>query len=108
MDMPSDDSARLYETKWGYAPLIGSFNQMMFGRTPLKSLCGTVWFAIDCSMALPVLRGMYFGFTTAAAAGLQLVRNRGGTMVQQAAMAQFVNQGGKFMIKEAAEHAAMQ
>src|SRR5205823_6348177 len=37
----------LYETWWGFCPVVGSANQLFWGRTPFQKVCGGIFLALD-------------------------------------------------------------
>ena len=68
----------LYETWWGFCPVVGSANQLFWGRTPFQKVCGGVFLALDLTMVAPVARGMLYGLRAAGTAGLKLAARGAG------------------------------
>jgi hypothetical protein len=93
----------LYETWWGFCPVVGSFNQMVWGRTKFDHVCGGVFFVLDCTMVAPVFKGVLYGLRAGATAGLKLAARGAGTVLQHEALLQFGRAGGQVLARDAAE-----
>jgi len=84
----------LYETGWGYVPLIGSVDQMINGNNWWHQIAGTVFFVLDLTLVGAVARvsarGVMFKLSDAAATGIQGAVKGGGTEVQKRALGRLV------------------
>jgi hypothetical protein len=93
----------LYETWWGFCPVVGSANQLFWGRTPFQKVCGGFFLVLDCTMVAPVARGMFFGLRAASTAALRLAARGAGTVLQREALKEFAVRGGQVLLREQAE-----
>jgi Domain of unknown function (DUF4157)/LysM domain len=100
-----DDAIRkddhLYETGWGYIPLVGSVDQVMNGRSVAQRAVGTVFLVLDVSLVGGVVvKGLAFSLRGFGAIALREVAAGGGEAGQRAALNQLVDAGLKLGTKE--------
>ncbi len=99
----ASDRPLLYETWWGYLPVVGSFNKMVWGRTGFEKVCGGAFFVLDCATVGPMVKGVWYGLSAAGTAGLKLAARGAGTVLQSNALKELGKVGLKTMVQETAE-----
>ena len=80
----------LYETPWGFMPVVGSLDEMINGRNWWNNLAGTVFFIMDLSTIPAMFRGVVFKLTPWAHRRLIEIAGIRETSVQRAALARFL------------------
>ena len=92
----------LYETGWGYVPLVGSVDQVLNGRSVAQRAIGTVFLVLDVSLVGGVVvKGVAFSLRGFAGLALREVAEGGGEAGQRVAFNELRNAGVKFGSREA-------
>ncbi len=91
----------LYETGWGYVPLVGSVDQVLNGRSVAQRAIGTVFLVLDVSLVGGVVvKGVAFSLRGFAGLALREVAAGGGEAGQRIAFNELRNAGVKFGSRE--------
>jgi hypothetical protein len=92
----------LYETGWGYVPLVGSVDQVLNGRSVAQRAIGTVFLVLDVSLVGGVVvKGVAFSLRGFAGLALREIAEGGGEAGQKVAFNELRNAGVKFGSREA-------
>lgn len=91
----------LYETGWGFVPLVGSLDQVLNGRSVAQRAIGTVFLMLDVSLVGGVVvRGIAFSLNGLGRVALREVMAGGGEAGQKIAFNELRNAGVKFGSRE--------
>jgi hypothetical protein len=95
----------LYETGWGFVPVVGPLDQMINGKSWWSQIAGGVFFVMDVSvvggLAVRGIRGVLFRLTGKSQAALRAAAEAGTETITRRSYEALVREGGAKAVTEA-------